>query len=196
IREPVFSLQCSADLQASLLDGIMVKGTLEGGARVADGAVELGSAGLAAFAHRPEFDIPRAFSFETWVRIDRETQMPVVLCCGAYQRDGWFLQRYGRGWRWHLAPTSCDGGKPVVGRWTHLAGTYDGSLARLYQDGKLVASAACRASLPASGLPLVIGQYGSRGPDYQVDGAVAGLKIYHRALAAEEIAATAAEPMR
>jgi hypothetical protein len=155
---------------------------------MAGGTIELGSTGFATFAHRPEFDVPKSFSIECWVRIDEETPMPVVLCCGAFNRDGWFLQRYGSGWRWHIAPTSCDGGRPVVGPWTHLVGTFNGSQAELYQDGKRVASVACHSATPALGQSLVIGQYASRGPQYQTNGAVAGLHIYHRALTAEEIA--------
>lgn len=188
IREPVFSLKGS---QATLLDGSHVKGSLHHGARAVDGTLELGLSGFATFPHRPEFDVGRAFSIECWVRIDREAQMPVVLCCGAFNRDGWFLQRYGRGWRWHLAPASCDGGKPVVGRWTHLVGTFDGSQAHLYQDGERVASVACHGATTST-QPLVIGQYSSNGPAYQVEGAVTGLNLYHRALTADEVAEKAA----
>lgn len=192
IREPVFTMKAAGGLEAALLDGGKVKGSLQRGARAVEDVLELGSSGFATFAHRPEFDVARAFSIECWIRMDQETQMPVVLCCGAYNRDGWFVQRYGSGWRWHMAPANCDGGKPVVGRWTHLVGTFDGNQAHLYQDGKRVASAACHGTAPATGQPLVIGQYSADGPSYQVDGAVAGLRIYQRALTAEEILEKAA----
>ena len=184
IREPVFSLEGG---QATLLNGSPVKASLHRGARAVDGTLELGSSGFATFPHRPEFNVGRAFAIECWVRIDKEAQMPVVLCCGAYNRDGWFLQRYGRGWRWHIAPVSCDGGQPVVGRWMHLAGTFDGTQAHLYQDGKRVASVDCHGATTSS-QPLVVGQYSGNGPAYQVNGDVTGVKIYHRALTAEEVA--------
>lgn len=192
VREPVFTLDAAAGLEAALLDNGRAKGSLLRGARVAGGAVEFGSAGFATFAHRPELDVPKAFSIECWVRIDRESRMPVILCCGQFNQSGWFLQRYGSGWRWHLAPTNCDGGRPAVGRWTHLVGTYDGSQARLYQDGKQVAAVVCQVEPAPAGQPLILGQYASNQPDYQVDGALAGLMIYHRALAAEEVAEKAA----
>ncbi|MBN8459524.1 MAG: metallophosphoesterase [Verrucomicrobia bacterium] len=50
-------------------------------------------------------------------------------------------------------------GKPILetGRWHHLAGVYDGKEARLYLDGKLVASAARQGLRKRNDLPLVIG---------------------------------------
>ena len=82
----------------------------------------------------------------------------------------------------------CDGGSPAVGRWVHLVGTFDGKKARLYQDGKQVAQVDCSPSrAPYSG-PLVVGQYSSQSPAYQVQGGITGLKLYHRALRAAEVA--------
>ena len=77
-----------------------------------------------------EFDLGRAISVECWVWIDRESPMPVVLSCGEFNATGWFVQRFGGGWRWHLGGISCDGGRPAIGRWVHLVGTFNGSQAR------------------------------------------------------------------
>ena len=112
----------------------------------------------------------------------------MIAAAGAFNSSGWFLQRYGQGWRWHLAPVSCDGGQPVVGRWTHLVGTFNGHEARLYQDGKLVASVDCHPNKAAWHGGLTLGQYSNRNPQYQVIGRIKGLKIYHRALPAGEVA--------
>jgi hypothetical protein len=170
-----------------LLAGKAVQGRLYGDAKTVEGNLQTASGGFAAFGGLAEFQVPRAFSLELWVRIDREAQMPVIASCGAFNSAGWFLQRYGRGWRWHLAPVSCDGGRPVVGRWTHLVGTFDGQKARLYQNGKLVAQVDCYPNRAAWDGPLVIGQYSHQDPSYQVHGSIRGLKIYHRALPAEEV---------
>jgi len=163
---------------------------LHGGAKIAGGVLDLGDAGFATFAAQPEFSLQKALSIECWVRMDKEGQMPVVLCCGGYMQSGWFLQRYGGGWRWHLAPTSCDGGRPVVGRWTHLVGTFNGTQACLYQDGRLAAKADCFPNRAPCDGPLVVGQYSRQSPSYQVHGQIAGVKIYARALRAEEVAAS------
>ena len=73
-------------------------------------------------------------------------------------------------------------------QWVHLAGTYDGQKARLFQNGKQVASVPCHAnSRPWQG-PLFIGQYGAwPGSQYQIRGKISAVKIYRRALRADEV---------
>ena len=188
IREPVFSTDFTRGPVATLLDGNSVKGKLQGGAKVVDGSLALGSSGFISFGHLPQFDLRKSLSVEVWVRIDREGQMPVIAAAGGFNSAGWFIQRYGGGWRWHLAPVSCDGGKPVVGRPTHIVGTFDGKKATLYQDGKPVRQVDCYPNYAAWSKPLVIGQYSQQGPQYQVQGAIAGLRIFRRALQPEEVA--------
>lgn len=118
--------------------------------------------------------------------------MPVLVSCGVWQQAGWFLQRLGGQWRWHVGGIDCDGGKPAVGRWIHLVGTYDGTTARLFEDGVPVAEAKGVARSEAWNGPLHVGQYsGQPGAAYQVCGQMAGLKIYHRPLPAQEVLAAA-----
>ena len=189
IKEPVFAAAFAGkEPTAELLDGQIVKGQLHAGTQVADGALQLGQSGFASFAHLPEFDLTKALSVECWLWIDEEAQMPVILSCGQYGGTGWFLQRFGTGWRWHLGGISCDGGRPAVGRWVHLAGTFNGQRAILYQDGQQVAAVDCPANRAAWSGPLTLGQYSTAAPQYQVTGRLRGLKIYRRALRAEEVA--------
>jgi hypothetical protein len=189
VKEPVFVASLTKPPEGVCLDGHRVKGQLHGDARIADGGLELGVSGFATFESQPEFAIRKAFSVECWVRIDQPASMPVVLAAGAFNSDGWFLQRYGDGWRWHLAPLSCDGGRPVVGRWTHLVGTFDGRRACLYQDGQLVAKVDGVPNRAPYRGPLVLGQYSSQGPSYQVHGGLKGVRLYARALRPADVAA-------
>jgi len=188
IKEPVFVADFAKQPTAVLLDGQSVKGRLHAGATIADGALQLGSTGFATFGHLPEFDLTKAMSVECWVWIDKESPMPVVISCGSFGSTGWFLQRFGAGWRWHVGGISCDGGRPATGRWIHLVGTFNGRQASLYQDGKQVASVECHPNRAAFGGPLVIGQYSAQAEQYQVTGRMKGVKIYRRALKPEEIA--------
>jgi hypothetical protein len=88
----------------------------------------------------------------------------------------------------------CDGGTPETGRWLHLAGTFDGTTARVYQDGKLLAEASGTFNTAPWPGPLHVGQYsGGPNPDFQVNGRIREVKVHHRALTAEEIAAVANE---
>jgi hypothetical protein len=192
IREPVFLADLTADVDGRRREGPPLRGTLRGAAAVRDGCLDLRDGGYLQYAHLPEFDVGHALSVECWLRIDTPTQMPVILACGEFQRGGWFVQRYGRGWRWYLGGVSCDGGQPADGRWTHLVATFDGRQARLYQDGQPAARVACQPNgQPWTG-PLYVGQYGEGNrQSYQVHGAIAGLKIYHRAVSPEEAEALA-----
>ncbi len=189
IREPVFVAPLTSDATGRLWEGETVKGHTRGQVGFEQGAAQLGPGGYIHYQNRPEFDLRHALSVECWVRIDEPSQMPVILACGEYQKNGWFVQRFGNGWRWHLGGASCDGGKPVVGEWLHLAATFDGRTARLYQNGTRVAQTDCQPNRGPSGRPLFVGQYTSAGPQYQVLGRIAGVKIYQRTVSPEEIAA-------
>jgi hypothetical protein len=188
IQEPVFTAFIQDAPAARLRDGSLVSGRLAGGAKVSGGVLQTGVRGMASFEHQAEFDLGAGFSMEGWVLIEKQNQMPVVLSCGAYNGRGWFLQSYGARWRWHLAGVSCDGGRPVEGRWTHLAATFDGRRASLYQDGQLVKTIDCDPDRTAWPGPLVIGQYSHQAPPYQVEGKLAGVRLYRRALRPEEAA--------
>jgi len=189
IREPVFTVDYAVGTDAADCKGRPVAATLHGKARVAEGALDLRAGGHVTYPHRDAFDLAQRFSVACRVRFEEAGQMPVVVSCGQWQKAGWFLQRFGGGWRWHVGGIDCDGGTPAVGRWVHLVGTYDGSKARLFQDGRLVAERdGIAVTTPWKG-PLHVGQY-SAGPadPYQVTGQIQGLRIYSRALPADEIA--------
>ena len=187
IKEPVFSVAFADDARGRLLDGTLIGSQVRQPARVVDGVLDLRQGGYVQFAHRPEHDLRFGMSLECWVLIDEPSQMPLVVSCGQWRRTGWFLQRFGRGWRWHVGGIDCDGGKALLGQWTHVLATFDGHRARLYENGVLVAdkpAAADRTPWPG---PLLVGQYTTRStPAYQLTGRVAGLKIYRRAVSSDE----------
>jgi hypothetical protein len=187
IKEPLWRTDFGGYVEAIRRDGSRVKGRLHGDAKLAGGSLELGDNGFATFEPLADFELRKAFSLECWVRLDRESAMPVVAAAGAFNAHGWFLQRYGAGWRWHLAPLNCDGGRPVIGQWMHLVGTFDGRQACLYQDGKRVATVAgVPVRTPWTG-PLVLGQYSSQQSSFQVHGGLTGVRLYDRAMRAEEV---------
>lgn len=194
IKEPVFVTDFTRAAEGRRLDGTTVKGELHGAAKVAGGSLILEAGGFATFPHQSEFDLGKALSVECWLWIDRESPMPVIISAGAFNRNGWFLQRFGGGWRWHVAPDSCDGGRPAISRWLHLAATYSDTQARLYQDGKLVAETVCDPHPAPWNGPLVIGQYSTQADNYQVLGKITGVAVYRRVLRPEEIARHFTDP--
>ena len=154
--------------------------------------LDLSQGGHVAFAHRSEFDLAQPLSVECWVRFDEPGQWSVVVSCGLWNHSGWFLQRLGNVWRWHVGGIDCDGGQPAVGQWMHVVGVYDGHAMRLFQDGVQVAE---RSGLPNTAVwsgDLYIGQYvDAPGPSFQVQGRIRGVKIYHRPIDAKEAVAAA-----
>lgn len=95
--------------------------------------------------------------------------------------------------------TTPAGGKVVLGSpaalpqqtWIHLAGTYDGSVARLYVDGKEVLNLPASGPFAADTNPVVLSGNGNDA-SYVVSEFVQGelddVMLYRRALSADEIA--------
>jgi hypothetical protein len=134
--------------------------------------------------------LSQSIAVACWARLDSRGRMPVLVSCGAWQQAGWFLQRLGSQWRWHVAGIDCDGGRPVPDQWVHLIASFDGTTARLFENGVLVAEKAGAAQLAPWPGDLHVGQYsGHPAADYQVFGTLRDLRIYHRPLDGPEVAA-------
>jgi hypothetical protein len=95
-----------------------------------------------------------------------------------------------QGLSWTLSPAA----EPSVwnGQWHHVVGTYNGSVVRLYLDGRQVGSGTPDTAPIAYGLPtsndLQIGDYpGCTGLDFS--GSIDEVKVFNRALDPLEIAA-------
>ena len=74
--------------------------------------------------------------------------------------------------------------------WVHIAGTYDGTAARLYVDGQLVNSMPVTGRFVADATPFILGANGN-GPQTGVSerfpGKIDEIMLYRRALSAAEI---------
>lgn len=188
-REPVFTLSFAKAPAGRDANGNVVAGKRHGGAQLTEEGLDLRAGGHATFPHQPEFDLAPRFAVECRVHLEAAGESPVLLSCGQYDGAGWFLQRFGSGWRWHLGGTSCDGGQPALNRWIHLRATFDGRRARLFQDGVEVASVPCAPNRARWDGPLFVGQYSAPGPNFQVKGRITDVKIYHSASPATPLAA-------
>ena len=168
-KEPVFTLVPGAP-------GM----TLKSGAAFQEGVLVTGANGFATVNATPLFN-GGPFSLVAELSFDAVNEMPVVAGLGDFQGRGWFLQCIGRKWRFHLGGVSCDGGTLVPGQWTRVVATYDGTMARLYQDGVKVGECAVPKEVMPRGGEGHIGQYHAGGEaSYQFHGKIRSLEIYQR----------------
>jgi hypothetical protein len=91
-------------------------------------------------------------------------------------------------------PVVLQGLEPAPrGRWIHLAGSFDGSQARLYVEGREVAAVTFSGTIGSSMVPLTLG---ARQATTMFDEALLGrlddVRLFARALTSAEIAALAA----
>jgi hypothetical protein len=112
-----------------------------------------GTSGHALTPYFPALN-PTVFSAEAWVNpatAPATTTEFCAFCCGQFAsagRSGWLIYQFTGYWNLrtyydngtaaavNLAGTSA----PVIGSWTHLAATWDGTTARLYVNGALEGS--------------------------------------------------------
>lgn len=139
-----------------------------------------------------QIDLSKGFSVEAWIRFnDRHVRQDVcyIASDGAWKGPGWrFIVAYDG-----LSLQSGDGeemwGAGAVGtlfggfeknRWYHLAGTYDGSVYRLYLDGIEVAASKPGLTLIKGTDTLSIGSY-SGGTGSVFNGRIDELKLWRGA---------------
>ena len=77
--------------------------------------------------------------------------------------------------------------------WSHLAGTYDGSMLRLYVNGTLVATKAASGSIAVTANPLRFGANAIWGEWFS--GALDDIRVYNRALTGGEIVTDMSTPV-
>ncbi len=102
-----------------------------------------------------------------------------------YTANGGMNFWIGTGGIWARASTS----SPSSNTWHHVAGTWDGSIIRLYVDGVEVNSTAKTGAISASATEITIGTYNADLTAGYFKGLIDEVDIYNRALSASEIQA-------
>ncbi|MFD4994026.1 LamG-like jellyroll fold domain-containing protein [Cellulosimicrobium cellulans] len=179
-------------------------GTLSGGTTWVDGAIGQavrfdGTSGRVTVPDAAALDVSSALTVSAWVRSERAATQYVVKKAEGYDVDGYELAIASTGrpfFRVNQASSAnayrADAGAalPIDGTWVHLVGTFDGSRVRLYVDGVEAASVPGPASVGTNALPLVVGDQPAGG--YPLRGAVDDVRLYDRALTAQQVAALSA----
>lgn len=193
-------------------------GILAGSASYTNGVVgqafrfEL-SEGIVRVPDAPNLNPTNELTLESWIYVDGYSTHNAAMICGkdAIYKDRQYL--LGMVDLWRIGETNVPNswvfrahvgvpgeykilnGRTViaVGRWHHVAMTYDNAELRLYLDGKLDSAAPLTGRIVTTPQPLLIGGpppgHGWPGWPYLFKGRVDELALYNRALSSNEIAA-------
>jgi hypothetical protein len=178
--------------------GHRLGGVLENAERAAglEGHALVCRGGSARVSYAPSLSPTQALTIACWVKTDL-----------AGQKHVWFVNRIfggstSSGFRLGLQDGRPCFGVPVTsfshhltgsaalpsGRWSHVAGTFDGAVMRLYLDGELCGTLARPGPLQPNDRPLCLGNYDARHAAH-FTGLLDEVKFYSRALTAEEVRA-------
>jgi len=102
--------------------------------------------------------------------------------CDLNQDRPWFaIYVEGVGWQ----SVSGIAGSLVTGKWSHLVGTYDGKLVKIYLNGTLAGTNSCTGNIrPTTGSTRIGQNYPS---GFYLDGRIDEVRVYNRALLPNEV---------
>lgn len=163
---------------------------LQGLTQLAQNALALGGSGWAELPSQPDWDPKSELTLSLWVNLDDLDGMPVLLCKGAWQQAGYFLQIYQGAVRFYLAGVdTLDAGSPQPGEWQHIVATFGAGEMRIYLDGELAGAKPVEGLPIPSPTPLLLGRYGQNEDFYFVRGMLDDVAVYDVCLTPTEIRA-------
>ncbi len=161
---------------------------LEGLVQLADNALALGGRGWAELTPQPEWNPDHALTLALWANLDDLEGMPVLICKGAWQEAGYFLQIFQKQVRYYMAGVDAlDAGRPRAGVWQHIAATYGFGNMRIYINGEQVGRKRVTGRPRPSERPLLIGRYIDEEDVYFMRGLMDDIRIYNVPLTAGEV---------
>ena len=158
-----------------------------------DNAVALNATSWAKVEDSNSLDLMEQFTIETWILTRSEEKQIIVEKGSTWNRDGEFALLFYTNRRPVVQardlPDNCDdeavGVAIRANTWTHLAGTWDSKIFRLFINGEENINLPCAGKLRESKEDLFIG---SRGGSLRfLDGSIDDLRIYNYALNLKQI---------
>jgi hypothetical protein len=152
-----------------------------------------GTSSWVTIADAPTLDLTTGMTLEAWIYPTRTSGVRDILIKEGSNTDIYNL--YARNWRGlpeinayvNGVNRTAEGPGLAANVWTHLAGTYDGSMLRLYRNGVEVARKAQSGPIATSSGVLRIGGNSLWGEFFK--GRIDEVRIYNRALSLSEIKA-------
>ncbi len=153
-----------------------------------------------------------AFCVAAWVAIDSPSEwggiVGVLQDNGGFEK-GWLLGSRGDRFAFALSTVGADDGdghmtyltaeNPLTpGRWTHVAGSYDGAEMRIFVDGKLAGSSRLQSGeiLYPEHAPFAVGCYLDDDEYYPHAGGIAQVRVFPASLGESQLEALAGERPR
>ncbi len=132
---------------------------------------------------------PASVTVETWLKLDDNAsgQMDIVRQGSPGSGYGLLIGYDGK-LQFQAGGGTVETTAPLLGTWTHIAGTYDGATLRLFVNGVDVADQSYATPIAYDPGGLTIGARDAQG-DLQLNGAVDEVRIWSTARAAADIAA-------
>ena len=170
---------------------------LEGVSKLADRALALGGKGWAQLPAQEEWNPKYSLTLSLWVKMDSLEGMPVLICKGAWNQSGYFLQVVNKQLRFCLPGVdTLDAGTLPVGSWQHIVATYGRNEMRLYLNGEVVGRKHVAGRPRVSHDPLLIGRYGLNDEAYFVRGVLDDIRFYDVPLTETEVRSLYKETFR
>ena len=142
----------------------------------ADGA-QLGEGHL-VLKHRSEWDLNQAMTLSFEFKAQDVSGMPVLLCHGAWQIDGWFVQILNGALIVRTPNGDASGPAVEAGRWYAVVFIFDGDHLLLYVDGEQQPVQDGKVKAVPTTRDLLIGQYATAAPEFAFHGAIRKVMIY------------------
>ena len=141
------------------------------------------------------FDAPSSLTLSTWVKFDSTpNSRSTVITKGGSGDDSYSLtwNPDDGGINFYVDDSNGNSSdatfkSPQTGVWYHILGAYDGETARIFVNGELKGSSSnASGSLVSNTNPVTIARRGNNS-QWHLDGNVADVRIYNRALTSQEI---------
>lgn len=131
-----------------------------------------------------------AISMCAWSRGTGQSSWSGIACKGAPNRYGLQTNRFNTAFEFGIHTNNQNrfvaGGTPTEAAWTHLTGTYDGNILRLYINGSLTSSNSnVSGNVSTNTEPLLIGRGETGGRHWTGD--IDQVMLFNRVLSASEI---------
>lgn len=150
-------------------------------------AISTGPSSYVQLPHQNIYNTGGEITIQFLVKLRSFGNIPVFISHGSYDLDGYFVQYFNGRIRFHLAGMGdLDAGHLDLNRWTAVTATYDGAEMVLYVNGKKVGSKPAADTIRSAVRPLYVGRYELLSKEFEVDGWMAGMRLYGYALSADE----------